>query len=96
MLQRSLFLKIGKLVLWNLTVGNVPAKGTQFHEEHHLRASNVDNRWIILNLALDMADGHVSHQKEKAEPWHVRTLPQVLCNAVYADRADGNGAEAEP
>jgi len=38
----------------------------------------------------------VAHDEEEADPWHVRALAQVLCDAIGAGGAEAQREEATP
>lgn len=89
-------LGVGQVVVGELSVGDVPAKGAQLHEEHHLGARDVDARGVVGDLAVDVVDRHVAHDKGEADPWHVRARAEEPGDAVGAAGADEEGADAGP
>lgn len=89
-------LRVGQLIIRELSVGDVPAKGAQLHEEHHLGTRDVDARGVVGDLAVDVVDRHVAHDKGETDPWHIRARAEELCDAVGAAGADEEGAGAVP
>lgn len=96
LLEGAVLLQLGQLVGGQLAVGDVPAKGRELHDEHHLGAGDVDDVGRVGHLALDVADGHVAHDEEEADPGHIGAAAQELCDGVGAARADGQGEDAIP
>ena len=76
-----------------LAISNIPAKRRQLHQQDHLRACDVNGPRIVGSLSLNMADGHVAHKIEEANPWHVRAGLEVVGYAVGANRADSECAD---
>ena len=95
-LEGAVLLQLRQLVGRQLAVGDVPAEGGQLHDEHHLGSGDVDDGGVVCNLALDVADGHVAHEEDEADPGHVGAAAQVLCDGVGAAGADGEGDDAIP
>lgn len=59
------------MIRWKLSISDVPAEGGEFHEQDHLGAGDIDSRRIVGCLSPDVADGHVTHEVEEADPGHV-------------------------
>lgn len=96
LLEGAVLLQLGQLVGGELPIGHVPAKGRELHDEHHLGAGDVDDVGRVCDLALDVADGHVAHDEEEADPGHVGAAAQELCDGVGAARADEQSEDAIP
>jgi hypothetical protein len=67
-----LFLEISEVSIRKTTILNIPAEGRKLHDHDHLGSSNVEYARIVDCLAVDVVNGHVTHQKYKTDPWHVR------------------------
>lgn len=65
------------------SIVGVPAESGQLHDQNHLCARDIHRARIGLDLAIDVGDRHVAHEKHKAYPWHVRAFDKT---------ADGVGA----
>lgn len=96
LLQGPTLLGLGQLVGGKLAVGHVPAKGRKLHDENHLGARDVDNGRVVVDLAVDVADGHVTHDEDEADPRHVRAGAEVFRDGVGAASADEERDDAIP
>lgn len=94
--QCATLLELGQLVGRQLAVGDVPAKGRELHDEDHLRAGDVDCGRVVGDLAIDVADGHVAHDEDEADPGHVGAAAEVFGDGVGAARADEKRDDAIP
>ncbi len=88
-------LKISDLIRREATVFDVPAEGSQLHNEDHLYACDVDGARIVDELAIDMVDRHVTHEEDEADPWHEGAI-DVTGNGICPNRADEDCANAGP
>lgn len=79
-----------------LAVRHVPAKGRKLHHENHLGPRYVDNGRVVVYLAVDVADGHVAHDEDEADPRHIRAGTEVFGNGVGAASADEERDDAIP
>lgn len=79
-----------------MAVRHVPAKGRELHDEHHLGARDVDGGRVVGHLATNVADGHVAHDEDEADPRHVGAGAQVFRNGVDAASADEERDDAIP
>jgi len=59
------------------------------------RTSDIKRTRVIDGLSVYMADGHMSHEKYEAEPWHV-VIFNIFCNQVCSRRADKQRSDACP
>lgn len=94
--QGPTLLGLGQLVGRKLAVRHVPAKGRKLHDENHLGARNIDNGRVVVHLAVDVADGHVTHDKDEADPRHIRAGAEVFRNGVATASADKKRDDAIP
>ena len=56
---------------------NVPTERRELHDQDHLGASDINRLRIVDDLAVDVADGHVAHQEDEADPGHQRSINVV-------------------
>lgn len=94
--QGPALLRLGQLVGGKLAVRHVPAKGRKLHHKNHLGACNVHHGRVVVDLAVDVADGHVTHDEDEADPRHVRAGAEVFRNGVGAASADKERDDAIP
>lgn len=96
LLEPSVLLEVGEMVIRKNTIGHVPAEGAQLHDEHHLRSCDINRAWVIETLAHNVVDAHVAHEEDEADPRHIRRAPEELCDRVCANGRDEDGSEANP
>jgi hypothetical protein len=77
------------------TVLNVPAEGSELHDQDHLSSCDVENRWIVDGLSVDVVHRHVAHKEDKADPWHVRGV-DFRGDEVGTAGTDEYGPQAGP
>lgn len=94
--QGPTLLGLGQLVGGKLAVRHVPAKGRKLHHKNHLGPRNVHHGRVVVYLAVDVADGHVAHDEDEADPRHVGAGAEVFGNGVGAASADEERDDAIP
>jgi hypothetical protein len=60
---------------------DVPAEGMKFHDQHHLRSCDIHCLRVIEDLAVDMVDRHVAHEKDEPNPGHQRAI-HIVGNGI--------------